>query len=133
MPEIETADSLLTAAKRDLHVLKNMTDPEAFPIEAFGFHAQQAVEKALKAWLCIRSVAYRRSHNLRYLLALLDEAGDDVSRWWEFVDLSAFAVQFRYDAFDAEDYPLDRGELIERTVALVDHVSALLRAASSKD
>ena len=54
MPEIETADSLLTAAKRDLHVPKNMTDPEAFPIEAFGFHAQQAVEKALKAWLQLR-------------------------------------------------------------------------------
>lgn len=43
---------LLQLAVRDLRVVRGMVaDETTFPDEIFGFHAQQAVEKAVKAWL----------------------------------------------------------------------------------
>ena len=47
MPDIEVARAIMAAARRDLQALENMLDPLAFPGEIFGFHAQQAAEKAL--------------------------------------------------------------------------------------
>ena len=41
---------LLNTASSDLKALGNMRDPDAFDDRIFGFHAQQAVEKALKAF-----------------------------------------------------------------------------------
>ena len=41
-----------------------MTDTEAFPDEIFGFHAQQAVEKALKSWLASLGVLFPKTHGI---------------------------------------------------------------------
>ncbi len=54
MRDIETARIVLAAAERDLRALGHMGDTTAFSVEVFGFHAQQAVEKSLKAWLSIK-------------------------------------------------------------------------------
>ena len=64
MPDIETAKALLSAADRDLRALCNMTDADRFPLEVFGFHAQQVVEKSLKAWLCLTGVGRLAQDNL---------------------------------------------------------------------
>ena len=50
-------------------IARNMGDAEAFDDEIFGFHAQQAVEKALKAWLTEVGVTYPLTHDLSLLLA----------------------------------------------------------------
>jgi HEPN domain-containing protein len=50
---------LLLSAEKDLKAIKNMTDPDLFADEIFGFHAQQAVEKILKAW-CPAAVLFSR-------------------------------------------------------------------------
>ena len=42
---------MLAAAKSDLKAVEHMSDPDGFDDRIFGFNAQQAVEKALKAWL----------------------------------------------------------------------------------
>jgi HEPN domain-containing protein len=49
MNDLEHAREILEVARRDLRALRAMNDAESFPDEIFGFHAQQAVEKALKA------------------------------------------------------------------------------------
>jgi HEPN domain-containing protein len=72
MPDIESARGYLAAARRDARALAHMFDEESFPLEIFGFHAQQATEKSLKGWLCLRDVEPPRSHNLRHLLVLLE-------------------------------------------------------------
>jgi HEPN domain-containing protein len=59
MSDINTAKLILSAARRDMQALENMFDAKAFPSEIFGFHAQQAVEKALKAWLAPRHAGPR--------------------------------------------------------------------------
>ncbi|HKK01640.1 MAG TPA: hypothetical protein VJ955_05690 [Desulfuromonadales bacterium] len=47
MPDIESARSYLAAARRDAQALAHMFDEQAFPLEIFGFHAQQAIEKVI--------------------------------------------------------------------------------------
>ncbi|MGD0658966.1 MAG: hypothetical protein ABSD38_12945 [Syntrophorhabdales bacterium] len=43
MKETDLARSLLSSAEKDLKAIRNMTDPDLFADEVFGFHAQQAV------------------------------------------------------------------------------------------
>ncbi len=43
--------TLLRSAQADLRAIQHMPDAYAFDEQVFGFHAQQACEKALKAWL----------------------------------------------------------------------------------
>jgi len=86
--------------------------------EAVGFHAQQAVEKWLKAVMASHGLKEMRTHDLGRLVVLLDKAEVDLPPSADLVDdLSIYAVPMRYaDLLDAE--PLDR----EATVALVDEV-----------
>jgi HEPN domain-containing protein len=126
MPDLETAKTLLGAARRDLQALAHMLQPGPFPTEVFGFHVQQAVEKALKAWLCIVGRQYPTTHSIRLLIVNLEESGADVTDLWHFVDLSPFAVQFRYGAFEALEEPFDRNELLRQADALIARVAGLL-------
>jgi HEPN domain-containing protein len=51
MNDPEPARDMLRAAHRGLKALKGMFDSEIFDDAIFGFHAQQTVEKSLKAWI----------------------------------------------------------------------------------
>ena len=75
MKDLEQARHFLGIAERDYRALGGMRDPEVFSDEIFGFHVQQAVEKALKAWLCALGVPFPRTHDLDELGALLEDAG----------------------------------------------------------
>ena len=84
----------------------------SIPDETIGFHAQQAVEKVLKAVLAHCAVKYRRTHQLEELVALLQDAGipfpPELS---EAVSLTPYAVELRYDLLPIQDDaapPLDR-------------------------
>ena len=100
-----------------------MLDNALFADEIFGFHAQQAVEKALKAWLCAYDVAYPPTHDLARLLTLLERAGADVEQFWTLVQFTIFAVQARY-----EEGLADLDEALERVVE-IENVRALLVTA----
>jgi HEPN domain-containing protein len=49
------------------------------PDSIFGFHAQQAIEKLLKALIASRGDAYPRTHDLRQLLTYLQRSWGDAS------------------------------------------------------
>jgi HEPN domain-containing protein len=87
-------------AAGDEDVVRRLIDIPEVVDETLGFHAQQAVEKLIKAVLVRNGVAYDRTHNIAYLLTLLDGAGVDqptgVSQE-DLIALSPWAVQFRYD------------------------------------
>ena len=51
MSDLDHARLMLNMAGKDLKALQGMMDVNTFASEIFGFHAQQAVEKALKACL----------------------------------------------------------------------------------
>ena len=79
MIDLKEAAHLLRMARKDLQAMRALASPENADIETFGFHAQQAVEKALKAWLALQGILYPRIHDLDRLLNILRERGVGVS------------------------------------------------------
>jgi hypothetical protein len=47
-----------------------MQDRSDFPEEIFGFHAQQVIEKSLKAWLTALHLVYPKSHDVNTAMRL---------------------------------------------------------------
>lgn len=126
MSEIEHARALLAMAAKDLRALKGMADAENFADEIFGFHAQQAVEKSLKAWIAALGAEYPLTHNIARLLAILEDLGVRVEPLWDLAEYTAFAVEFRYGAMVDEEEPLNRNEVINRVQALFEQVEPII-------
>ncbi len=60
----ELAQLLMEKAAGDEKILLRLIDDEDIPDDGLGFHAQQAVEKMLKAVLARNEVSYERTHNI---------------------------------------------------------------------
>jgi HEPN domain-containing protein len=125
-PEPQHAEMLLELARRDLRALGGMGDPAIFADEIFGFHTQQIIEKAFKAWLSWVGVEYPKTHDLRLLLSLLQKQGCMVSPFTDLIEYTAFAVQFRYEALDGSDEPVDREAVLRRMEDLVAQIAEIL-------
>lgn len=54
----------LQAAYRQLNTFNRMMETGDFAQEDYGFHAQQAVGNAMKAWMSAADIDYRRIHDL---------------------------------------------------------------------
>lgn len=119
MSDVEHAWSLLQMSADDLRALRAMSDPQDFSDQIFGFHAQQAVEKALKAWLALLHVLYPRTHDLTLLLDLLQEAGADAAAYSDLEWLTQFAVQMRYELAQDGQLELDRELTVSRVRSLL--------------
>ena len=110
-----------------MRALGAMLDPDSFAEEIFGFHAQQAAEKSVKAWLSLLGSSYPRTHDLGALLELLAVPRERVpGEVWELVELTDFAVQLRYESFEYDDEPLDRASVVRNVAALLEHVEELV-------
>ncbi|MEO0139190.1 MAG: HEPN domain-containing protein [candidate division WOR-3 bacterium] len=59
------------------------------------FHAQQFVEKALKAYLTFKNKDFGRTHNLEFLLKLCSEEDKEFEEL-DVGDLTFYAVEIRY-------------------------------------
>lgn len=97
-PQLEEALRLLRLARRDQEVFLIVATAGGNTHAAAGFHAQQAVEKALKALLCAGDLDYPRTHDLENLANRLADSPFALP----FVPvrlrpLTPYAVDFRYD------------------------------------
>jgi HEPN domain-containing protein len=111
------ATRLSGKARSDEIVLDRLLGDPLVPDDVLGFHAQQAVEKLLKAALASIGVAPPRTHDLGRLVAVAGEAGlapPPAAR--EARRLAPWAVEFRYG--DSLDDELDR-RWARETVAAV--------------
>ena len=109
---------------RALEVFKDLPDVTT---AIFGFHAEQVVEKAFKAWLTTAGARYPKVHDIRLLLKLLTDAGQTVPEpFRRLVYLTAFAAQFRYEANDELVPELDRPAVIREVGAVLEHVQQLI-------
>ena len=128
----EHVELLLRKAAQDEFTVEKLLPDPASPDEVIGFHAQQAVEKMVKAVLSLASIRYRRTHDLTELIDLLRDHGesfpqalDDVRR------LTPFATEFRYDDLPEEgEEPFDRRwalDCVRKTRAWAE--AALLRGS----
>ncbi len=121
-------------ARKDFDALRGMVDNPLFADEIFGFHAQQAIEKSLKAWLAARSVIFPLTHDLSRLLDLLEENGADVNLFWSLVQYTVFAVQARYETGLMEtEPPIDRVAVIAEVQQLLATVLAETGLNGSQD
>ncbi len=103
-----------------------MRHSRRFADEIVGFHAQQALEKALKAWLCQLGAQYPLTHELSRLLLLLETNGVDVTAFWPLDRFTYFAVQARYAEGSGTGPRLDRVATIAEVRALLGHVAAIV-------
>jgi len=127
----EHARLMLRKALEDLDVLEVLAEARKPVQAAIGFHAQQAVEKSLKAVLANRGLTYPRTHDLKVLLKFLGRHGialpPDAG---ELAVLTPYAGEFRYDVLPPEgtgEAPLDTTRALEmarRTRAWAEHLLA---------
>jgi HEPN domain-containing protein len=132
MNQIENAKQLLVMASKDIKAMELMILPESVDDEIFGFHAQQAAEKILKAWLTAIGGTYDYKHDLRILLLSLRELGCDIERFRHLIMLNPFAAQLRYEPMETLDEPLDREAVRTQVHGLFDHVQGVLSVLESK-
>lgn len=69
--------------------------------EVFGFHVQQAAEKALKARLALLGETYPLTHNLEALLDLIEGRRVATEPYRKLVGYTPYAVEFRYEGVDS--------------------------------
>lgn len=122
-PEAE-AVVLARKAGDDAKAMQLLAPNPEISDEIVGFHAQQAVEKWLKAVLGSRGIEYEFTHDLHRLISEVTSAvGEFPFDIPQVVALTEHAVPLRYDEIlDTE--PLNR----EATVALVDEVGRWVEA-----
>jgi HEPN domain-containing protein len=91
MSPAEDAALLLRIVGRHLQAMRLNLDP-AYPDEEWGFQAQQALEKLLKAALVLRDQPPERTHELGLLAEQLQEPLPP-----ELLQLQVYAVEARYE------------------------------------
>jgi HEPN domain-containing protein len=134
MRDPEHAQQMLALANKDLKALRGMQDVEIFDDAIFGFHAQQTVEKSLKAWLSSAGIAYSKIHDLEELFSLLEKNGQHIpAHFRNLTDLTDFAVQFRYELFEYFETGLDRAETIDRVSKFSDYVEQIIVNAETAE
>ena len=119
LPESSEVNRWLKKAENDAEAAK-MALAHAPPITDVGaFHAQQAIEKTLKAYLVFHGAPFEKIHDLEELIghcARHNPAFSDLAD--RVAPLTAYAVRFRYPG------PADPTvEQLEAAMIVVDHVS----------
>lgn len=127
----ELAELFLRKARQDEFVVDKLIADPASPDEVIGFHAQQAVEKMLKAVLALCAARVGKVHEIGQLLALLRKNSipypsdfDDLDR------LSPFAADFRYkDLPSRPEHAFDREWAVDSVRRVKAWAEASVRGA----
>jgi len=109
-PEFQKRSRILAAkAEEDATAVRELVDNDHISDRIIGFHAQQAVEKWLKAVIAAREGTYLPRHDIDYLLDLLGEtSGDGILIERDMLTaLTVYAVPLRYEEL-ADTEPLER-------------------------
>ena len=121
------AQILLIKAADDEKVLHS----DGLSESILGFHAQQAVEKLMKALLSQLSVPFELTHNLERLETLVKANHEMLPTTpVPLVDLTDFAVVYRYDLLFQTVAP-NRADLIETVRIIREHIFRRIAALSS--
>jgi HEPN domain-containing protein len=128
MSDPKAARELIARALMDLEALRELIGNPRIADEIFGFLAQQAAEKSLKAWLALLGKQYPITHNLDQLLQELKKTGVKIAVYEGLGSLNPFAVQFRYESLDLNEPDLDRREVLRMVSVLAEKVRALVDA-----
>lgn len=110
-------------AQADLNAALILLEGLSENYEIVGFHAQQAAEKFLKAFLARHQVELRKTHDLAELLTLVDTVDAELAQALrETETLTPYATAFRYPG---DRKATDRATA-QRLVDLSERVQALV-------
>lgn len=108
-------DQWIQKAANDLknaeHTLK--LDKEC-PFDTICFHAQQCVEKLLKAVLTFHGIAFPKSHDLTELRVLLPKPAQNEIDASELAEINPYAIETRYPG----EYEVPSREEAEKAVQI---------------
>lgn len=118
---------LIRKAADDFHVLERLISDEQAADWILGFHAQQSVEKALKAVLAHAGVVFPRTHNLSMLLELLAQAHLPLPPdSQEFARLTPLGVVGRYEVGQGEELAVDRSSALRSAANALEWAKAVV-------
>jgi HEPN domain-containing protein len=105
----ERARILASKAEEDAVAVDELLGNDHISDRIIGFHAQQAVEKFLKAVIASRGETYAPRHDIDYLVDLLEGTpGDGIPTERDLLSaLTVYAVPLRYEELSNTE-PLDR-------------------------
>jgi HEPN domain-containing protein len=110
---------LLASAGQDLAVCQLLAASVGIGDAMVGFHAQQAIEKSLKAVLSAHMIEFRRTHDLVSLLDLLQDhklPAPPEADWLD--ELNPYAVEARYGTIEPDG--LDRTRALQAAEQVLD-------------
>ncbi len=119
---LEHADEDLTLAKHAFKLSSSRPD------KLIAYHAQQCVEKYLKAFLALKKVDFPYTHNISFLLEICSKHAEWVKDLDEAETLTAYAVTARYPG--AEKVSKKDARL---AVKIADKVRSVVRKALKKE
>ena len=115
-------------AEEDRLCIKNNLSAAVVPWTVVCFHAQQAAEKYLKAFLVSRGVRVERTHDLEYLLGECHKHAPGLAALQNDCQaLSAYAVDSRYPDVMSDDAEKLARESVVMCDRICGEVGALLR------
>jgi HEPN domain-containing protein len=124
--------SLLRMAEQDWEIFLVLKDAPRVGLAGVCFHAQQCIEKTMKAVMAAHALSFERTHNLVALAERLSQNGirlpveaDELAR------LNPCAVIFRYD--DREIETIGRDETLTIVERIRIWAAALLSVPLAKN
>jgi HEPN domain-containing protein len=132
----DVARVLLAKAIEDEVLVRTVVDNTDIGDAIVGFHGQQAVEKLAKAVLTAHGIEFAKTHDLDYLIDLVEKNGIVAPDELEASEaLSTWAVESRYD--DEDISTLDRRGMLKLITPLRKwaerEIEVLSRPAESPD
>lgn len=124
--KIDLVKSWFEKAKRDLITAKNiLNSPDPFS-DIICFHAQQAVEKYIKAYLVFQEIEFPKTHTLEDLILLASQKDPSFLEFKDLLsELTPYAVEIRYPEF-SEPSLSDAEEAVQIAMKFRDFVSQKL-------
>lgn len=117
-PAIPVYALLLASADQDVVVCRLLAGSAGIGDAVVGFHAQQAVEKSIKAVLSARVIEFRRTHDLLTLIDLLQDHQIPAPPDADWLDqLNPYAVEARYGTIGVDG--LDRARALMAAVQVL--------------
>lgn len=111
----------LIKSQRDLGAARLLLQSKEPYLDLVAYHCQQSAEKAIKAYLTYRELAFQKTHNLVALLTLAITFEAKLNQWQELAEvLTPWATEFRYP-----------GDVLEPERAEVEHALVMTAAFTS--
>jgi len=122
------AEKWLKKAYTDLRVAEKLLEIGEEPW-VIAFHAQQAVEKALKAYLVLHDKHFGKVHNIARLIDLCTEVDQDFNQLYELgVDeLYPLAIEARYPDTGIEVTMEEAGEAVRKAKLALEFISSKIK------